>query len=163
VTPRTLLVQGCSDRKEGDRAPAFDLYDGYYYRILGKAKREDAFDSAIDLVILSAEYGLLDPDEEIEDYDRKMGYARAQEFRDRGLPDDLAERVRDGGYERMVVNLGGPYEEAVAGFETEVEACVTYLSGQLGERGSKLKSLVRTDELTPPAIGGETACQHPSR
>lgn len=154
MSKRTLLIQGCSDRKNDGPAEAFDLYDGYYYRILKKAKREDAFDPSIDMVILSAEYGLLSPSTEIEEYDREMSSERAREFHDAGLPEDLAERVNDGWYLRVVVNLGETYEQAIEGFETEVDASVVRLSGQLGERGSDLKSLVRTDEPAPDLSGG---------
>jgi cytoplasmic iron level regulating protein YaaA (DUF328/UPF0246 family) len=146
-------VQGCSDRKHDGPDAAFDLYDGYYYRILKKAKREDAFDSSIDVVILSAEYGLLDADERIESYDREMSSERASEFQSAGLPGDLADRAKE--YDCVVVNLGAPYREAIDGFADDVAASVTYLSGQLGERGRDLKSLVRTDEPAPDLSGGQ--------
>jgi len=149
---RTLLVQGCSDAKNDGPAEAFDLYDGYYYRILKKAKREDAFDQSIDVVILSAKYGLLRPDTVIEKYDREMSSERASMFRKQGLPTDLAYLA--GEYDRIVVNLGETYREAIAGFEDDVAVPVAYLSGQLGERGSTLKSFVRTDEPTPGLAGG---------
>ncbi len=149
---KTLLVQGCSDRKNGGQQPALDLYDGYYYRILKKAKREDVFDPAVDIVILSAEYGLLDCENQIENYDREMTSKRASEFRQQGLPTALADRAEE--YDRIVVNLGEAYREAIAGFEDDVAVPVRYLSGQLGERGSDLKSLVRTDEPAPELAGG---------
>jgi len=150
---RTLLVQGCSDAKNDGPAEAFDLYDGYYYRILKKAKREDTFDQSIDILILSAKYGLLRPDIVIEKYDREMSSERASMFRKQGLPTDLAYLA--GEYDRVVVNLGATYREAIDGFEEDVAVPVTYLSGQLGERGSDLKSFVRTDEPTPTLSGGE--------
>lgn len=152
LSDRTLLVQGCSDRKHDGSAEAFALYDGYYYRILKKARREDAFDQSIDILILSAEYGLLRPDIVIEEYNREMSSERASVFREQGLPADLAYLA--GEYDRVVVNLGATYRKAIDGFEDDVTVPVTYLSGQLGERGSVLKSLVRTDEPAPDFAGG---------
>jgi len=158
-TAMTLLVQACSKSKHDDPAPAFALYDGYYYRILKKAMREDAFDWRLDVLILSAEHGLLDPCEHIAPYDRRMTNERAREFRDEGLPGDLAGCVTDGEYERVVVNVGATYATAIDGFEGDVDAPVSRLSGGLGERGNTLKRLVRTDEQTPDELavaGGES-------
>lgn len=150
-----LLIQGCSDKKQDGEMAAFELYDGCFYQILKKAKREDAFRSSIDIVILSAEYGLLDPTEVIEWYDRKMTADRAATFREQGLPDEVAAVIEGGGYDRVIVNLGETYSAAIRGFESNVSASVFRLSGRLGERSPVLKRIVRTDEADPELLTSE--------
>ncbi|WP_372478928.1 DUF6884 domain-containing protein [Halomicrobium sp. HM KBTZ05] len=144
-----LLLQGCSKRKNevSEPVPALNLYDGYYYRIIKKAIREGKFRDGLDICILSAEYGLLTKDEMISSYDREMTDARAEELQAE-ICSELTQRVRTGDYNYVIVNLGQKYERAIEGFEDNVEANVTRLSGGLGDRGHTLKSIIRGDETT---------------
>lgn len=142
-----LLVQGCSKSKNETKEPlpAFELYDGYYYKIIKKSIREEAFRSDLDLCILSAEYGLVDPDTCLSTYERRMTATRADELRDE-VREELRAKVREGPYEHVLLNLGSVYERAVRGFDAGLDIQTTYLSGSLGERGRELKQFVRTDE-----------------
>ena len=56
-----LLIISCSDRKIQTLGclPAFELYDGSFYRILRKAIREGYFPNNLDILIISPKYGLL--------------------------------------------------------------------------------------------------------
>ena len=66
---RKLLIIGCSKRKRQlQEAPAIEVYDGPYYRMLRKAKLE-----AVDISILSAKYGLIDYKTKISPYDVVWG------------------------------------------------------------------------------------------
>lgn len=139
----TLLVQSCSKSKNQRHSPgsAFDIYDGYYYRIIKKARGDGAFAEDIDLCILSAKYGLLDPTDEISVYDRRMDKERAAEL----CPDvsaGLRNRVTDAGYDRVVVNTGTPYRAAI---DTESIPVPVYdVPGDgLGKKGHYLKRFVR--------------------
>lgn len=141
-----LLVQGCSKSKKPVSEPvdAFELYEGYYYKIIKKAMRQDEFDNDFDICILSAKHGLLDLDDQIVTYDQKMTKERAEELREDVVP-ELQTRVQTGGYDMVILNLGEMYRHAVTGFETQVDAAVQTLDGGLGERGHSLKNVIRGD------------------
>lgn len=142
-----LLVQSCSKSKKDGTEPrsAFELYSGYYYKIIKKAMREGRFRNDIDICILSAKHGILDPDEEIECYDRRMDATRAEELRAE-VHRDLQSRLGEKSYDSIVFNLGQAYEHAIKGFECTQEVDVRHFEGQLGIRGSKLKEFVRIDQ-----------------
>lgn len=89
-TPRRLLILSCSDRKN-DAAPdapqqlfgfmttrrarsldAWDVYAGVAFRVVKRRQREAAFPRDVDVLILSAKYGLITPEHEINYYDLKM-------------------------------------------------------------------------------------------
>jgi len=143
-----LLVQSCSKSKiqAEEPVPALELYSGYFYNIIKKATREEDLRSDLDLCILSAKHGLIDPDTDISTYDQRMNEERASELAST-VPNELASRIAASNHDHVVVNLGQVYQEAVAGFESQVDADVQYLSGKLGERGSTLKALIRTSTV----------------
>jgi cytoplasmic iron level regulating protein YaaA (DUF328/UPF0246 family) len=145
---RQLLVQSCSASKSKAETPmpALDRYRGYFFKIINKAKREGELDPAIDICILSAEYGLLEPDEDIPHYDRRMDADRAEELRPEVVP-ELREKVASGNYDRVLLNMGEDYRRAVKGFETGLSAEIEYIEGAgIGEKGHQLKQMLRTDE-----------------
>lgn len=69
-----LLIVMCSKRKRSapDLLPALERYDGIFFRILRKARREGHWPDNLDILILSAKYGLLELDTAIENYDLRM-------------------------------------------------------------------------------------------
>jgi cytoplasmic iron level regulating protein YaaA (DUF328/UPF0246 family) len=157
MTMPTLLVQSCSKSKNqpATAVPALELYSGYFFKIIKKARREGALVSDIDICILSAEYGLLSSDSEIDHYDRRMDTERAREL----APDvqaALETRVANG-YDRVIVNVGGAYQEALEGIRKRVEVPVHYIEGAgIGEKGRLLKQVIRGD-LTPASLNGESS------
>jgi len=142
----TLLVQSCSKSKNQARSPgpAFDIYSGYYYKILKKAIDDGAFVDGVDVRILSAKYGLLDPDETIEVYDRKMDADRAAELRSE-VTDELRSLTAGDEYERVVVNAGEVYREAIDYDALPVPVHEVPGDG-LGEKGQNLKRFIRGEE-----------------
>lgn len=143
----TLLIQSCSNRKReaSSRIPALERYDGYFFRIIKKAMSEGALRDDIDIVILSAEFGLIDLDDPIPMYDRQMTSKRAEELRDDVLS-SLASRVRTDGYETVVVNMANEYEKAIEGIDSQLDIDVSRISGRgIGAKGRKLKHLIRSD------------------
>lgn len=145
-----LLIQGCSNTKRDPDAklPAIELYDGYFYRIIEKAARTGTLRGAVDILILSAEHGLLDPETPIRAYDRRMTEQRARELNE-NVVKQLQQRLSRRAYERVWVNLGTDYQPAVAGFTTTASVPVVHLSGRLGKRGHQLKKILRADEPCP--------------
>lgn len=77
-----MLILACSQRKRPDEEllPAVERYDGPAFRILRRFLRERP-SQAPDVLILSAEHGLIPHDLPIALYDRKMTPARARELR----------------------------------------------------------------------------------
>ena len=89
--PARVLILSCSQRKRPDKAllPAVERYDGPAFRVLRRFLRESPFKTP-DVLILSAEHGLIPHDLPIAQYDRKMTPARARALR----PQVLAELDR---------------------------------------------------------------------
>ena len=80
---KSLLIISCSGRKIKTlgRMPAIERYDGQSYRIIRKAIREGCFPANLDILIISAKFGLLAWDAKIEDYDQLMSKEQAQKLR----------------------------------------------------------------------------------
>jgi len=143
----TLLVQSCSNRKReaSSQLPAMERYDGYFFRIVKKAIDEGALRDDIDIVILSAEFGLLNLDDQIPMYDRQMTSKRAGELRDDAVS-SLVSRVQRGDYDTLVVNMAKQYEKAIEGIDSHVEIEINRIrGGGIGAKGRKLKHLIRSD------------------
>lgn len=149
VTPVvTLLVQSCSATKKSvdGPVPARDLYDGYFHRIIAKARREGQLTADLSVAILSAEHGLIAETEEIETYDRKMDRSRAEQLAPT-VTDALVEAVEEGGHEQVVANAGREYARALTPGFARVDADTYRIDGSgIGEKGSKLKQFLRGDE-----------------
>ena len=77
-----LLILACSQRKRPDKGllPAVERYDGPAFRVLRRFLRHSP-SKAPDVLILSAEHGLIPHDLPIAAYDRKMAPTRAHELR----------------------------------------------------------------------------------
>lgn len=141
---KTLLVQSCSKSKREpcEPIPALELYSGYYYKIIKKAKREGDFNPDIDICILSAKHGLIDANTSLSYYDKKMDTERADEIRDE-VKDALKSRIRTCEYDKILINMGESYREAICGIEEEIDIPIHVINGRLGERGQKLKQRIR--------------------
>lgn len=105
---RKLLILGCSKRKrELPEAPAIEVYDGPYYRMLRKAKLK-----AVDISILSAKYGLIDYKTKISPYERKMTPDIAEGLRN-AATSKLLDLLKKNSYSEVVINLGEIYMKAL--------------------------------------------------
>lgn len=146
----SLLVQSCSATKNQVTEPtrALDVYDGYFFRIIKKAKREEAFNSDIDICILSAEYGLIDAEDTITTYDRRMTASRAEELREE-VTGAICKRIEEERYNEIVLNLGKKYLEAVGDLSDRYDVDIsTVQGGGIGEKGKQLKCIVRSDTVS---------------
>lgn len=83
-----MLILACSQRKRPDEEllPAIERYDGPAFRVLRRFLRESTFNIP-EVLILSAEHGLIPADLPIATYDRKMTIARARELRPQIIAD----------------------------------------------------------------------------
>ncbi len=80
---RYLLIVACSQRKRSDNGllPAIARYDGPTYLMLRKAKREGYWAENLDVLILSAKYGLIEMSTPIANYEQRMNRQRASELK----------------------------------------------------------------------------------
>ena len=80
---KSLLIISCSGAKDKapGKLPALMRYKGPFYPTLHKAKRENRLPKDLDILIISAKYGLLKSDDPIECYDQEMDCPRANELR----------------------------------------------------------------------------------
>lgn len=119
---RYLLILSCSDTKRPrpEPLPAIDRYDGINYRTIHKLMREGQFLDNMDILILSAKYGLIQTDTLIEDYNQEMSNQRAIELQDEvGRALDLHLGATN--YAEIFVNLGKTYMIAV---EKSIQMCL---------------------------------------
>lgn len=147
----SLLIQSCSATKQDVEKPvqALDLYDGYFFRIIKKAVRAGRFQSGLDIIIISAKHGVVEPDDEIRYYDQRMDPERAEELND-AVIDAVTDKVTEAGYEKVWVNLGKDYLPAVDGLESAVDVSVGYIEGcGIGMKGKRLKHLVSSGRSIP--------------
>lgn len=140
--PRYLLIIACSQRKRPDPGllPAIERYDGVNFRVLQKAKREGYLPGNLDILILSAKYGLLEAKTPIENYDLKMTKQRAKELQTRvskGLDNYLSKTK----YDEIFVNLGKTYLTAIAASDkiSQLNQKIIYATGGIGQKMSQMK------------------------
>lgn len=141
-----LLIQGCSKSKNStdSAVPALDLYSGFFFKIIKKAIRENEFDERIDILILSAEYGLIEERTEIQWYDRRMDTERATELA-LSVSESLQNRNIDK-YDSIIINVGQDYEKALPELGPLTSANIYRIKGEgIGVKGHKLKQLIRGD------------------
>jgi len=146
----SLLIQSCSATKQNveTAVPALDLYDGYFFRIIKKALRADQFRPGLDIIIISAKHGVVEPDEKIGYYDQRMDTERAKELNDEVI-NTIASHVTQEGYEKLWINLGKDYLPAVDGVEDAVDVPVDCIEGcGIGMKGKQLKHLVSAGQPT---------------
>lgn len=138
---RYLLIVACSQRKRQDPGllPAIDRYDGVKFRVLRKAKREGYWPQNLDLLILSAKYGLIHACARIASYEQRMTRDRASGLRTQVM-ETLQTYCRENVYRELYVDLGRDYRAAVVGLTELFEGSqVTCARGRIGERLGQLR------------------------
>jgi len=143
IGPKLLIIP-CSKRKiEADKPiQAIQLYDGPLYHIIRKYVHDFSNADGMDIAILSAKYGLINPMKRISPYDQRMDKRTAIELQkscDRNLQKMHAKK----GYKQITVNLGNDYllamEDALGSLEgVDIE----FIGGRMGERISKVKEWI---------------------
>ncbi len=131
---KSLLILSCSQRKRDDPAelPAIERYDGPTFRTLRKARREGYWPHNLEVLILSAEFGLIEAETPIPWYDRLMDRKRAIELRP-PVSQALAGRLEGC---RIFVHLGSIYRLALPDLPPET----IYATGAPGQRAAQIKT-----------------------
>ncbi len=138
---KRLLILACSQRKCPDKGeiPAIERYDGGSYRVLRKTKRDGNWPENLDVLILSAKYGLIESSTPIADYEQRMTRKRAVELQFQ-VAEILKIHLQKIIYDEIYVDLGQDYwpaiEKSVKLFDT---TSVSYAEGRIGQRLATLK------------------------
>lgn len=137
---KSLLIISCSGAK--DKAPrtlpALIRYKGPFYPTLHKAIREGYLPEKLDILIISAKYGLLKSDDPIEYYDQKMDATRANELRPR-IQAELTAFLNGKDYDQLFNGLWEVYNKTLDGFDLEKHC--EYMVPVETNRGKKMAQL----------------------
>lgn len=138
-----LLILGCSQRKreEPKLLPAIDRYDGVNFRVLRKTLHKNHWPKNLDLLILSARYGMIKRDTLIENYDLPMTRRRAIELQEE-VSVDLDGQISRASYNEIFINLGKIYLLVLA-LSKELkspERQIHFSSGGIGRKMSQMKT-----------------------
>lgn len=130
-----LLILPCSKQKKKlYGACALELYDGPSYRIVRKNQPKN-----LDILILSAKYGLINSDNLISHYDQIMTPNRAGELA-KEIMVKLESTFKNEDYDEIFINLGKKYMLALNESKNILdEHNVNWANGQIGERLHQLK------------------------
>lgn len=105
-----LLVISCSRTKspsEGLR-PAWERYDGRVFRLIRELQTSGQWPTNIDVLIISARFGLLRPSDPIPWYDEAMTFQRAEEHRP-SVSNELSRLANSNRYRDCFVLLEPAY------------------------------------------------------
>ncbi|HEU0026255.1 MAG TPA: hypothetical protein VFQ25_03995 [Ktedonobacterales bacterium] len=139
---RYLLMVACSQRKTSSTrpCPAIERYDGVNYRVLRNLKRQGLWPENLDIVIISAKFGLLDASAPIENYDLRMTRDRALALQ-RDVSAGLDARLRQTDYVEVFVNVGATYRLALeqSGELRRLGGRARYASGGIGIKMGEMR------------------------
>lgn len=139
MSDKNLLIVSCTAKKD-PRSATMPAFDRYNFDVLKKAKREGYYPPNLDLLILSAKYGLTTPDTPIEDYDCVMTDDRARELQQRVCA-ELDRHLLQKDYQEIFVNLGAKYLIAIqqALERRHQSQRVIYAEGGIGSKKGHMK------------------------
>ena len=142
TTPRYLLLLACSQRKRTDSTPlpAIERYTGVNFQVLHKAQREGYLPENLDILILSAKYGLLEAKSPIDYYDLKMTSSRAKELQ-ANTSQQLDLILSQTTYKEIFINFGKTYLTAFnsSAMLPQLEQRVIYAAGGIGQKMAQMK------------------------
>lgn len=131
-----LLIVSCSRTKCLDKGklPAIERYDGPVFRLLRRFLRENT-DSNLDILIVSAKFGLIDSRDLIANYDQKMNKERSQELHPQVI-EKLKNILHNKQYERLCICMGRDYLPTIEGYDKlEKKGLVVQVAtGSLGKK-----------------------------
>ena len=137
---KSLLIISCSGKKDKapGKLPALMRYKGPFYPTLHKAIRENYFPKHLDILIISAKYGLLESEHPIADYDQKMDCPRANELRPQ-IQAKLKAFLNGKDYDQIFNGLWKVYNKTLEGFDLE-KYCERIVPVETN-RGKKMQQL----------------------
>lgn len=135
-----LLIISCSERKSvSNPAPAIELYDGPFFKMIRKLKNESKFSNNIHVLIISAKYGIVGLYDILEKYDQKMTKKRAEELKIE-VKKKLEEFLSDKNFKEIFICMGKNYRLVLKDFN--FKAPTIYVNGKIGEKLSQTKEWI---------------------
>ena len=140
---KNLLILPCSkQKKQLDKVTALDLYDGPFYRVAKKFNLQN-----IDILIVSAKYGLIRSNELISYYDQQMTIERVRE-----ISADTRQKLRvilnNNNYNEIFINLGKTYMLVLDDCRVMLEGySILWANGRIGERLHQLKQWLQSNSI----------------
>ena len=148
---RRLLIVSCSKTKRKlENAPAMEVYDGPVYKILRKNLKQN-----LDILIISAKYGLIKQDQLISYYDLQMTDEIAESFRNE-LTATLSKIINNNSYEEIFIELGKTYQRSIDFKKLEFNnQNLIFDNGTIGMRLHNLKKWLGSSAFDGSAISKE--------
>ena len=118
-----LLILSCSNRKRADAGllPAIQRYNGPCFQVLRRYLQDNSTDGqAPDVLIISAEYGLIWAKSLIANYDRRLTRARAIALQPKVLTELRHILDDDCPYGQLFICMGKDYQRILDRFEAWV-------------------------------------------
>jgi len=150
---RRLLILSCSKRKRRDAGllPAVERYDGPPFRVLRKFLRESPGGARdLDILVLSAEFGLIPADRAIPLYDRRMSAGQASRLSGQASA-GLREQYAAAHHRSALVMAGRDYLSCLdrprGTLRQLPDVCVS--TGTPGQRLSQLRDWLHSGLLAP--------------
>lgn len=137
------LIVSCTERKVSstEEIPAVDRYDGPTFRIIRKYLRTvPAEEQDVHILVVSAEYGLIQASTLIDDYDRRMTAARAIELRGK-IVRQLSDLMQSQHYTEVFLALGKTYQKSLVPHEQWLPSSPLKVTSAMGGLGEKLQHL----------------------
>lgn len=134
---RHLLILPCSKDKNSAAGllPALERYRGPFYRMINRRQSNN-----LDVMILSAKYGLIPPDALTEYYDLRMNESRAVELQTNVLQ-KIKMLLEKHEYDEIFINLGKQYMKALDGIQVHISETTKLIiaEGKIGQRLKQMK------------------------
>ena len=144
--PRLLIVPCAKTKvKTMEKIQAYRLYNGPVYNMLRKYQINFSNNDGLDIFILSAKYGLIEPTKRISYYDQKMNPSRVDDLQ-ADCNKKLAEIISKKPYSDIIVNLGKDYYPALSltldAIESGTDPQLHKIEGTQGERLHQVKEWI---------------------
>ena len=137
-----LLIISCSKKKKkiNSKLKAIELYDGVIFRTIKKTISESQISKLLDILIISAKYGLIKSTDKIRYYDEMMN-----ENKVKLLKPQVTKRIQEtlkNNYDEIFINLGKNYILLVKDIEKFINSNsrIIYASGKIGKRLKQTKN-----------------------
>lgn len=147
TTTRRLLIVACSASKNPARKqlPALERYTGGTFKVIKRLMRLEQYPHDVDLLIISANYGLIRDDQPIPNYNLRMTPqgAREQAERNRVALRTIVEATE---YREVFISAGKVYLTAIEPFaDWRGTGSIAVNSGKIGVQLKTLKSWLLRD------------------
>ena len=132
--PKKLLIVGCSQKKKDfvNLTPAIELYDGPTFRMLRKYK--PIYYNGVDVMIISAKYGLMNHNHLIYNYDQRLTKEQVPLLKMK-TKERLSKQLQESNYNEIMLSMGKDYLQLFDGIEKfKPKYKIKIAKGKIGEK-----------------------------